>query len=119
MRTVERGFANPLRYLQACNSSAKLDITSGNRYVVGMTGIDPRTIALGQEIRAEAAAQRLTIAELSVKASVPRSSLYTWLDGKANFPLDGLVRIADALGVSPHVLLHRGEDRARRTAREV
>ena len=50
---------------------------SGNRYIAGMTSIDPRTIALGQEIRAEAAAQRLTIAELSVKAGVPRSSLYT------------------------------------------
>lgn len=96
-----------------------MDMLCAYRYIAGMSNIDPRTIALGQEIRAEAAAQRLTIAELSVKAGVNRSSLYTWLDGKANFPLDGLVRIADALGVSPHVLLHRGEDRARRTAREV
>ncbi|HCS2945803.1 TPA: helix-turn-helix transcriptional regulator, partial [Shigella flexneri] len=78
-----------------------------------MTNIDPRTIALGQEIRAEAAAQRITIAELSSKAGVNRSSLYTWLDGKANFPLDGLVRVADVLRVAPHDLLHRGEDRAR------
>ena len=96
-----------------------MDSLCAYHYIEGMSNIDPRTIALGQEIRAEAAAQRLTIAELSVKAGVNRSSLYTWLDGKANFPLDGLVRIADALGVPPHVLLHRGEDRARRTAREV
>lgn len=89
------------------------------RYIKGMTNIDPRTIALGQEIRAEAAAQRLTIAELSAKAGVNRSSLYTWLDGKANFPLDGLVAIADVLRVQPHEMLHRGEDRARRNAREV
>ena len=119
MRTVGRGFTDPLRYLQVCNSSAKLDITSGNRYVVGMTSIDPRTIALGQEIRAEAAAQLLTIAELSVKAGVPRSSLYTWLDGKANFPIDGLVKVADTLRVAPHTLIERAEDRARRDATRV
>lgn len=81
-----------------------------------MNNFDPRTIALGQEIRAEAAAQRLSIADLATKAGVNRSSLYTWLDGKANFPLDGLVRIADVLRVQPHDLLHRGEDRARRNA---
>lgn len=96
-----------------------MDSLCAYHYIAGMSNIDPRTIALGQEIRAEAAAQRLTIAELSAKAGVNRSSLYTWLDGKANFPLDGLVRIADALGVAPYELLHRGEDRARRNAREV
>ena len=96
-----------------------MDTLSACDYIVTMTSIDPRTIALGQEVRAEVAAQRMTIAELSVKAGVNRSSLYTWLDGKANFPLDGLVRIADVLGVAPYELLHRGEDRARRNARQV
>ena len=110
---------NPLRYLQVCNSSAKLDSLCAYHYIAGMSNIDPRTIALGQEIRAEAAAQRLTIAELSTKAGVPRSSLYTWLDGKANFPIDGLVKVADTLRVAPHTLIERAEDRARRDAASV
>jgi len=96
-----------------------MDMLSAHDYIVGMTSIDPRTIALGQEIRAEAAAQRLTIAELSVKAGVPRSSLYTWLDGKANFPIDGLVKVADTLRIAPHTLIERAEDRARRDATRV
>lgn len=84
-----------------------------------MSTIDPRTIALGQEIRAEAAAQRVTISELAAKANVNRSSLYTWLDGKANFPMDGLVAVADVLRVQPYDLLHRAVDRARRNAAHV
>ena len=79
-----------------------------------MKHIDARTIALGQEIRAEAAAQRVNIAELASKAGVNRSSLYTWLDGKANFPMDGLVLVADVLRVEPYELLRRAVDRARR-----
>lgn len=84
-----------------------------------MTSIDPRTIALGQEIRAEAAAQRVTISELAVKAGVNRSSLYTWLDGKANFPMDGLVLVSDVLRVEPYELLRRAVERAGRNARSV
>lgn len=84
-----------------------------------MKNIDPRTIALGQEIRAEAAAQRINIAELSTRAGVSRTSLYTWLDGKASFPVDGLVKVSDALRVQPHVFIERAEDRARRDSREV
>lgn len=96
-----------------------MDTVTTPGYIARMTSIDPRTLALGQEIRAEAAAQRITIAELSSKAGVNRSSLYTWLDGKANFPLDGLVKVADVLRVPPFEMLHRAEDRARRDAREV
>lgn len=83
-----------------------------------MEHIDPRTLALGLEIRAEASAQRMTLADLAKRAGVSRASLYNWIDGERAMPLTGLVAIADALRVQPHELLHRGEDRARRNAEQ-
>lgn len=71
------------------------------------------TEALGAEIRAEAAAQRITIAELSVKAGAPRSSLYTWVDAKTAFPVQGLEAVARVLGVLPSTLVARAEKRSR------
>lgn len=70
--------------------------------------------ALGAEVRAEAAAQRLTVAELAHKANVNRSSLYTWLDAKAAFPVNGLAALAATLRIEPHVLIRRAEERTRR-----
>jgi len=84
-----------------------------------MKNIDPRTIALGSEIRAEAAAQRMTLADLAVRAGVSRASLYNWLDAKAAMPIPGLIAIATALQVPPYELLRRGEERARRNSEHV
>lgn len=68
--------------------------------------------ALGAEIRAEAAAQHVTISELSRAAGVNRASLYTWIDAKVAFPVHGVETIAGVLGMPPHVLLLRAEERA-------
>ena len=69
--------------------------------------------ALGREVRAEAAAQRVTIAQLATRAGVNRSSLYTWLDGQVAFPLQGLEALSSVLGVAPHQMVRRAEARAR------
>lgn len=84
-----------------------------------MNDIDPRSIALGQEIRAEAAALGITMTALANQVSIDRTSLYKYVDGKRAMPLTVLWSIADVLRVPPAELLHRGEDRARRNARNI
>jgi|SRR5690606_24840006 len=71
------------------------------------------TEALGAEIRAEAAAQRITIAELAKRADVNRSSLYTWIDAKTAFPIQGLEAVANVLRVRASELVARAEHRSR------
>lgn len=80
---------------------------------------DPRHIALGQEIRAEAAANSIPITELCKSAGVTRSALYRYLDAERDMPYSVLVDIATALRVRPFELVERAEERARRNARSV
>lgn len=101
------------------NGGAKLDTQVATVYIASMTNIDPRTIALGREIRAEAAAQRITIDELAKRAGVSRASLYNWADAKVSMPIAGLMSLSVALGVPAYELLRRAEERARRNAEEV
>ena len=82
-----------------------------------MNNIDPRSVALGLEIRAEAAARRVTIKDLCDAAAVNRSTLYNYLGGERDMPLGVLMALSDALRVAPHDLLDRAEDRARTDAR--
>lgn len=84
-----------------------------------MNDIDPRSIALGQEIRAEAAALGITIRDLAAWAGVNRTSLYNYLDGKRAMPIPVLRDIAEVLRVPAGELLDRGERRARLSARQV
>lgn len=84
-----------------------------------MTSIDPRTIALGKEIRDLTEDRGMSLTELAKRAGISRASLYNWLDGERAMPLVGLVAIADVLRIEPSELLHRGEDRARGSSREV
>lgn len=84
-----------------------------------MNDIDPRTIALGQEIRAEAAALDITLKSLAETVHIDRTSLYKYLDGQRAMPLPVLMDIASALRLNPAELLDRGEERVRRNRRQV
>lgn len=84
-----------------------------------MTSPDARIIALGTEIRAEAARQDITLRALASAAGISRATLYNWLDGSRAMPLPGLTAVADALRIPPHTLLDRAEERARRDTRSV
>lgn len=84
-----------------------------------MTSIDPRSIALGQEIRAEAAALDITLKALAEAVHIDRTSLYKYLDGTRAMPLPVLRDIAVVLRVPAGELLDRGEDRARKNASRV
>lgn len=85
----------------------------------GMETNDPRSIALGQEIRAEAAARGVALTELCKSAGVTRSALYRYLDAERDMPFSILNALADALRVRPFVLIERAEERARRDASSV
>lgn len=80
---------------------------------------DPRSVALGLEIRAEAAAKRVTITALAKAAGIPRSALYNYLDAERDMPFSVLNGLADALRVRPFELIERAEERARRDSRMV
>lgn len=84
-----------------------------------MTSNDPRTLALGTVIRDAAEDQGLTLTELAKRAGISRATLYNWTDGNSAPTLVGLTRVADVLRIEPSELLHRGEDRARGSSREV
>lgn len=71
--------------------------------------------AIGAEIRAEAAARRITLKELATHAGVSRSALYNWLDANRAMPIQSLYAIADVLHIRGSELLRRAEDRARTT----
>lgn len=80
---------------------------------------DSRSVALGQEVRAEAAGQRITLTALAKMVGMPRSGLYNYLDAERDMPYTVLNSLADALRVPPFVLIERAEDRARRNAGRV
>lgn len=84
-----------------------------------MTSIDPRTLALGEEIRWIAEDQDISLTDLAKRAGVSRATLYNWLDGNVSMPLTGLSALADVLRIAPWDLLHRAEERAGRKARRV
>lgn len=70
--------------------------------------------ALGAEIRAEAAAQRITLVDLAKKAGIARATLYNWIDAERDISVPGLFSIADVLRTPASTLIARAEHRANR-----
>lgn len=68
-------------------------------------------MALGAEIRAEAAAQKIPLSRLAETTGVGRVSLYRYLDGTREMPVSVLLRSADTLHVSVGVLIDKAEQR--------
>jgi transcriptional regulator with XRE-family HTH domain len=66
---------------------------------------------VGAEIRAEAAAQGTRIKDLAARMGINRVVLIRYLDGTRDFPLTVLYRAAEALGVSPRVIIQRASER--------
>jgi transcriptional regulator with XRE-family HTH domain len=68
--------------------------------------------AVAAELRAERAASRLTVKELSATAGVPVPTLNRYLAGERDVPGSTLVALAVALNVEPGTLLDRAFARA-------
>ena len=69
------------------------------------------TVALGAQIRAEAAYRRVSVAQLARDVDIDRSTLIRYLDGKREMPISLLYDIGRDLGVSPQVIMNRTIER--------
>lgn len=70
--------------------------------------------ALAAEIRAEAAAKRMSTTDLAVRSGISKPSAYRYLAGERDLPVPVLLDMASDLGVSAATLLDRAQERARR-----
>lgn len=69
--------------------------------------------AVGRQLRAEIAASRSSIAAMARTIGTARSALDNYVTGKRAIPVPVVYSICAALGVEPHVLLARAEERLR------
>lgn len=69
--------------------------------------------AVGRQMRAEIAASRSSIAAMARSISIARSALDNYVTGKRAIPIPVVYAVCADLGVEPHVLLARAEERLR------
>jgi plasmid maintenance system antidote protein VapI len=71
-------------------------------------------IALTTQIKVELAERDMDQKDLAEAAGVERVTLNRYLKGHRSIPMPVFFRVADALGVSPQVLMQRAEARVDR-----
>ncbi|TCJ28908.1 helix-turn-helix domain-containing protein [Microbacterium sp. PI-1] len=69
--------------------------------------------AVGRQMRAEIAASRSSIAAMARGIGIARSALDNYVTGKRAIPVPVVYSVCATLGVDPHVLLARAEERLR------
>lgn len=69
--------------------------------------------AVGRQIRAEISAAGSSIARMARDIEVSRSALDNYTTGKRDIPVPVLYRVCAVVGLQPHVLLSRAEERLR------
>lgn len=69
--------------------------------------------AVGRQMRAEIAASRSSIAAMARSIGIARSALDNYVTGKRAIPVPVVYAVCADLGVVPHVLLARAEERLR------
>lgn len=67
--------------------------------------------AVGRQMRAEIAASRSSIAAMARDIGVARSALDNYVTGKRAIPVPIVYAVCAAVGIDPHVLLARAEER--------
>lgn len=77
---------------------------------------DPRTIALGVELRADMTARDINVTDMAARIAVDRGTLGDWLSAQRPMPVPMFMAMATELRVPPADLVRRAEDRARRDA---
>lgn len=80
---------------------------------------DPRTIALGVELRADMDAQGISATDMAARIDVDRGTLGDWLSARRPMPLAMFFALATQLRVPADDLVKRAEDRARRDAHRI
>lgn len=69
--------------------------------------------AVGRQLKAEIAAAGSSIARMARDIDVSRSALDNYTTGKRDIPVPVLYRVSAVVGVPPHTILERAEDRFR------
>ncbi|WP_260857242.1 helix-turn-helix domain-containing protein [Microbacterium sp. 1.5R] len=69
--------------------------------------------AVGRQLRAEIAANGSSIAAMARRIGFARSALDNYVTGKRAIPVPVVYAVGAALGVAPHVILRRAEERLR------
>lgn len=80
---------------------------------------DPRSAALGVELRADMEARDISVTDMAARIGVDRGTLGDWLGSRRPLPVAMFWSIASELGVPADSLVRRAEDRARRDAGSV
>lgn len=80
---------------------------------------DPRSLALGVELRADMDARDISVTEMAGRIGVDRGTLGDWLSGQRPMPVHAFWALSSELRVSSDDLVRRAEDRARRDAGQV
>lgn len=70
--------------------------------------------AIGAEVRAEAAAQKIPMTRLAEAAGIGRVTLYRYLDATRDMPVAVLLDLSTAVGVGADVLMARAQERVGR-----
>lgn len=77
------------------------------------TPADQFNAAVGRQLRAEIAASRSSIAAMARDIGYARSALDNYVTGKRSIPVPVVYAVCAELGIAPHVLVSRAEDRLR------
>lgn len=77
------------------------------------TPADDFNAAVGSQLRAEIAAARSSIAAMARDIGIARSALDNYVTGKRSIPIPVVYQVCAVVGLEPHVLLDRAEDRLR------
>lgn len=67
--------------------------------------------AVGRQLRAEIAAARSSIAAMARSIGIARSALDNYVTGKRAIPVPVVYAVCATLGLEPHVLISRAEER--------
>ena len=67
--------------------------------------------SVAAQVRAEIAAANTTVAGVARTAGINRETLDRWVKGERALSIPTLYRIAVAVGVGPHVIVQRAEER--------
>ncbi|WP_200838839.1 MULTISPECIES: helix-turn-helix domain-containing protein [Microbacterium] len=67
--------------------------------------------AVGRQLRAEIAAARSSIAAMARDIGIARSALDNYVTGKRAIPVPVVYAVCAAVGLEPHVLVARAEER--------
>lgn len=89
---------------------------SQNGYIVGRMANNSKEAerfaqAVAAQVRAELAAQSVTVAAVARATGINRETLDRWVKGERKLTVSTLYRIADAINVLPHIIVERAERR--------